>query len=196
VTIAAGGSQVYSVQVLDASNNGIGDVTMSTVFSISPDGSCLDETCTATAAGEHTVTATYGSLTATATLNVNRVSTPFTFQGFFAPIDMSTASVVWNTVKAGQAVPVKWLLTLDGAPVSDPASFAGLVSYPIACPSGAGSIDDAIDEIATGSSGLQYNGDGIWQFNWKTLASYKNCRSVAVKFSDGTTSPAANFKFK
>jgi hypothetical protein len=44
---------------------------------------------------------------------------------------------------------------------------------------------------------LQYNGDGNWQFNWKTLASYKNtCRSVIVKFSDGTTSPAANFSFR
>ena len=145
--------------------------------------------------GPHTVTGTNGALTAPATLNVN--SQTFTFQGFFKPIDMSTASlVVWNTVKAGQAVPVKWLLTLDGAPVSDPASFAGLSSSAIACPS-AGAIDDPIEQLATGTSGLQYNGSGNWQFNWQTLAAYKNsCRAVVVKFSDGTTSQAALFKFR
>ena len=104
---------------------------------------------------------------------------------------------MWNTVKAGQAVTVKWLLTANGAPVSDPASFVGLSSYPVACSSGSGSIDDAIDQPATGNSGLQYNGAGTWQYNWQTSSSYQNsCRAVVVKFSDGTTSPAANFKFK
>jgi LDH2 family malate/lactate/ureidoglycolate dehydrogenase len=122
----------------------------------------------------------------------------YAFQGFFAPVDMSTSNtIVWNTVNAGRAVPVKWLLTANGTPVSDPASFAGLSSYPVACSSGSGSIDDAIDQTATGASGLQDNGGGNWQFNWQTLSSYKNsCRAVVVKFSDGTTSPAANFKFK
>ncbi len=120
------------------------------------------------------------------------------FDGFFQPIDMSTPSlVVWNNVNAGKAVPVKWRLTLDGVPVSDSDSFAGLVSYPVNCTSGAGSIDTAVEELAPGNSGLEYKGDGNWQFNWKTLASYKGtCRVLAVKLAYGTTSAAANFKFK
>jgi hypothetical protein len=70
-------------------------------------------------------------------------------------------------------------------------------SYPVVCSSGAGSIDDAIEEPAVGASGLQYKDGGNWQFNWETLKSYKNsCRAVVVKFSDGTTSPPAMFKFK
>jgi hypothetical protein len=70
-------------------------------------------------------------------------------------------------------------------------------SYPIACSSGSGSVDDAIDQTAAGNSGLQYNGSGNWQFNWQTLPAYKNtCRAVVVKLSDGTASPAALFKFK
>jgi hypothetical protein len=111
---------------------------------------------------------------------------------------MSTSTlIVWNTAKAGQAVPVKWLLTSSGLPVSDPASFAGLVSYPTACSSGTGTLEDAIGQSATGSSGLQDNGSGNWQFNWQTLASYRNtCRAIVVTFSDGSTSPPANFKFK
>jgi serine/threonine protein kinase len=140
---------------------------------------------------------TRGQEAETATLNVNSVSTTFTFQGFFQPVDMSSPNlVVWNTAKAGQGVPVKWLLTVNGTPVSDLTSFVGLSSYPIACLSGAGSTDDAIEQTATGS-GLQDKGSGSWQYNWQTLSSYKNsCRAVVVKFSDGTTSPAANFKFK
>jgi hypothetical protein len=120
------------------------------------------------------------------------------FSGFFQPIDMSTPSlVVWNNVNAGKAVPVKWRLTFNGAPVADPDSFAGVVSYPVSCSTGAGSIDTAVEELAAGESGLSYNGDGNWQFNWKTLASYKGtCRVLAVRFKYGTTSAEANFKFK
>jgi hypothetical protein len=138
-----------------------------------------------------------GPLIDTDTIGITVAATTFTFQGFFKPIDMSTPSlVVWNTVKAGQPVPVKWLLTMNGAPVSDPASFVGLSSYAVECSSGVGSIDDAIDQTATGGSGLQDNGGGNWQINWKTLSSYKNnCRAIVVKFSDGS-SATANFKFK
>ncbi len=196
-TVGAGAAQAYTAAGLDLFDHSTGDVTADTIFSISPDGSCTGATCTASVAGTHTVTGTYASTTATATLEVTG-SSSLTFQGFFQPIDMSTSSlVVWNTVKAGQAVPVKWLLMLNGMPVSAAVSFAGLSSYPVACSSGAGAIDDAIEESAAGSSGLQYNGSGNWQFNWNTLSSYKNtCRAVVVKFTDGTTSPAANFKFR
>ena len=38
---------------------------------------------------------------------------------------------------------------------ANPESFAGLASYPGACPSGAGTLDDAIEQTASGNSGLQ-----------------------------------------
>jgi hypothetical protein len=48
-----------------------------------------------------------------------------------------------------------------------------------------------------GGSGLQYLGNGNWQYNWAVPKNYANtCRVMSVKFSDGSTSPAANFKFK
>lgn len=197
-TIAAGGSQSYAAQALDVFEHAIGDVTAGTTFTIAPNGSCAGATCTASIAGPHTVTADYHGMTATATLDVTSGTSTYEFQGFYRPVDMSTpAQIVWNTVKAGQAVPLKWLLTKDGVPVSNPASFERLLSSPAACSYGAGSIDDAIDQIAVGGSGLQYNGEGNWQFNWKTPASDKGtCRAVAAKFNDGTTSPVAYFKFK
>jgi len=195
-TITAGSSRTYATQALDVFAHGIGDVTAGTTFTISPDGSCTGASCTASIAGPHTVTATYNGKIATATLNVT--PSTYVFEGFSRPIDMSTpALIVWNTVNAGQAVPVKWLLTRNGSAVFDSTSFVGLSSYPVLCSSGSGSIDDAIDQTATGGSGLQYSGGGNWQFNWQTSPSDKGaCRAIAVTFNDGTTSPVAYFKFK
>jgi parallel beta-helix repeat protein len=69
-TIAAGGSQSYTAQGFDASGNSLGDVTSSTTFSVSPDGSCVGSVCTATIAGAHTVTGNDGGKTNTASLTV------------------------------------------------------------------------------------------------------------------------------
>jgi hypothetical protein len=116
---------------------------------------------------------------------------PYQFTGFFQPIDMTAV----NIAKAGQSVPVKWRLTdANGVAISDPASFVGLYSFGNTCESGTPS-----DEVETysGSSGLQYLGDGYWQFNWKTPKTYAGaCRTMYVKFNDGTTSPMLDFKFK
>src|SRR5262249_48637892 len=53
-TIVAGGSQAYTAQALDVFDHNIGDVTTSTTFTISPDGSCTGAACTASAVGMHT----------------------------------------------------------------------------------------------------------------------------------------------
>jgi parallel beta-helix repeat protein len=70
-TITAGGSRTYTAQGFDASNNSLGDVTASTTFTILPDGSCTGATCTATAAGMHTVTGNDAGKTSSASLTVN-----------------------------------------------------------------------------------------------------------------------------
>jgi hypothetical protein len=121
----------------------------------------------------------------------------FAFEGFFSPIDMPTAgSNVRNKANAGQAIPVKWRLTLASVPVTSGASFAGLYSYEVSCTTGAGDVEDAIEEYAPGASGLTYDGDGRFHFNWKTPTTYKGkCRSLYVAFSDGSMSPVAYFKF-
>jgi hypothetical protein len=70
-TVAAGDSQTYTAEGRDAYNNSLGDVTASATFSIAPDGSCTGAACTASAAGAHTVTATSGGKTGTASLTVS-----------------------------------------------------------------------------------------------------------------------------
>ena len=120
------------------------------------------------------------------------VPTPqFAFTGFAAPIDNDTA----NTAKSGRTIPVGWHLELaDGTPVSDPGSFTSLSSQAGsgAC---AGLPSDAIETYA-GGSGLQYLGNGDWQFNWQTPKSYAGqCRTLILTLDDGSTHTAA-FEFR
>ena len=72
--ITAGGSQTYTAQGEDLYNNSLGDVTSSTTFTITPDGSCTGASCTATvpdSGGSHTVTGSDGGKTGTASLTVS-----------------------------------------------------------------------------------------------------------------------------
>ena len=86
--------------------------------------------------------------------------------GFFQPIDNPPAV---NSAKAGQAIPVKWRLTdANGVPIDNPASFVDLQTSRVDCDDFAGDRLFGVEEVASGASGLQYMGDGYWQFNWKT----------------------------
>lgn len=118
----------------------------------------------------------------------------YQFEGFGKPIDNGLI----NTAKAGQSVPAKWRLTdADGVPVSDPASVAGFYSYPVDCEEIAHSPHDAIEEYAPGNSGLQYQGNGHWQYNWKTPKQYWGmCRAMYIEFNSGAISPVELFQFK
>jgi len=89
-TVAAGGSQTYTAQGFDASNNSLGDVTASTAFSIGPNGSCSGNVCTATTAGAHTVTGNDSGKTATASLSVTA-----------GPLDHLALSPASATINAG-----------------------------------------------------------------------------------------------
>jgi Tol biopolymer transport system component len=116
----------------------------------------------------------------------------YTFGGFQSPIDTG----VPNNAVAGQTVPVIWrVTTAAGAPVTDPSSFVKITSKGGACGSAAG---DDIEVYAPGSSGLQYLGDGVWQFNWKTDKAWKGqCRVLTLHLADGVeTTRTASFKFK
>lgn len=118
--------------------------------------------------------------------------TTYRFEAFFSPIDMDAL----NSARAGQGIPAKWRLTdANGVAITDPASFVSLVSSVNAC--AAGLPTDAVEEEAAGSSGLQYLGDGYWQFNWKTPKDYAgSCRGMFVKFDSGQVSPLVKFQFR
>ncbi|HEX8501085.1 MAG TPA: immunoglobulin-like domain-containing protein [Pyrinomonadaceae bacterium] len=126
--------------------------------------------------------------TGTATRTVNVV---YNFAGFFSPVaNLPT----FNSVKAGQSIPVKFSLGgnqgLNIFAAGSPASGA------IAC----GSSGDAnvIDETqAAGGSGLSYDAaSGTYTYVWKTEKSWAGtCRQFVIQLTDGTYH-RANFQFK
>jgi carbohydrate binding protein with CBM4/9 domain len=111
-TISAGGSQAYTAQGFDASNNSLGDVTAFTTFSIAPDGACTGSVCTATTGGQHTVTGNDGGKTSTASLTVSFVKNP----GF------ETDLTGWNTSGSGSGV------TVTRVSANHSGSFAALLT--------------------------------------------------------------------
>jgi hypothetical protein len=132
------------------------------------------------------------SPTATFTITVAAPPSGYTFTGFYAPVD--NAPTV-NSAKAGQGVPVKWRITdSSGNPISDPTSFVSLTSSDANCTSWSTASTDAI-ETYVGTSGLQYLGNGSWQFNWSTQKGYSNsCRVMKLTLKDGSVH-TAEFKF-
>jgi alpha-tubulin suppressor-like RCC1 family protein len=119
----------------------------------------------------------------------------YNFNGFFSPVDNHPTP---NIAKAGQTIPIKWRLTyLDGSPVSTSSSFS-YSAYPAACSGFAPSGNEITDLPTAGSSGLQYLGDGNWQFNWKTDKTYakQQCYLFKLSLNDGSDPKFADFKFK
>ena len=98
-----------------------------------------------------------------------------------------------NSVKAGQAVPVKWRLTdANGVAIDNPASIRVLASPLSTAPTSLATVN-AVPEIAASTGGLQYKGDGNWQFNWKTPKDYANtCRVLVVQFFDPSAAGSSN----
>jgi hypothetical protein len=138
------------------------------------------------------------SMRQAATISVtvlNPVTSYHSFEGFGAPVNND----LLNTIKGGQAVPLKWrLLDPDGQPVTDLAS-VGTSVRTVAC---TGSLaSDTVDEVAAGSSGLQNLGDGYYQFNWKTQKT-TGCRTMQLTlptqyvFAPGEGIPALQFQLR
>ncbi len=107
--------------------------------------------------------------------------------GFFSPVDDG----VTNRVKAGRAIPLKWRLTdADGNPIDDPGSFVGIGLVPGTCDGTAS--NDTITAVST-KSGLEYLGDGDWQYNWKTDKRQTGCVIVSIDLLGAEDAITAHF---
>lgn len=137
-------------------------------------------TCSATdnAGNSNSATASYTVLTVI-----------YNWSGFFQPVDNLPTL---NSVKAGSAIPVKFSLAGN----QGLSIFAA--GYPVSAVTSCGSTPtDSIETTATaGSSSLSYDATtDQYNYVWKTEKAWANtCRTLNVKFIDGTTHQA-NFKF-
>ncbi len=145
------------------------------------------------AVGSYSVVATVndanyqGSATGTLTIGA------WTLKGFYSPVDMSTSTtMVYNTVKNGSTVPLKFEVFKGTTELTDTAVVSALAKQ-ITC--GTGSVDD-IEVLATGSTSLRYDTtSGQFIYNWKTPSIANNCYSVTMTTQDGSKI-TAHFKLK
>jgi hypothetical protein len=139
------------------------------------------------------------TLKATATDNAGNESTkeisytvkPYSFNGFYQPVDMNG---VYNTVKGGSTVPLKFELFKGATELTDTTAIKSLQAAKVTCTSGAG--EDAIETVATGGTSLRYDATaGQFIYNWKTPTGAGTCYKVTVTATDGS-SITAYFKMK
>jgi hypothetical protein len=169
--------------LLDSGSQSVGPIVASDTGSgVDAGGSTLAGSVDTSSVGKKTITFT-------ATDNVGHSASKscdyyvnYGFSGLFAPIDRPNTM---NISKAGQAIPLKWRLTdAQGDPVTNLGSVVVSVSG-ISC--ALGSSTDLVEEVASGSSGLQNLGDGYYQFNWKTPTSYAgSCKSLHLNLGEGS----------
>ncbi len=146
------------------------------------------------AVGNHTLTATATDNAGnSATKTLSYTVKPWTLKGFYSPVDMSTATTrVWNTVKNGSTVPLKFEIFKGTTELTDTAKVQPLSATKINCDTG---TEDAIEVTATGSTSLRYDTTaGQFIYNWKTPTTL-GCYSVKVTTNDGS-SQTAYFKLK
>ncbi len=110
----------------------------------------------------------------------------YSFSGFGAPVD---AAPTLNSAKAGRTIPLKFrVTTATGAPVTNLTSVKVTVASS-SCT--AGTTVDAIEEYASGGSGLQNLGNGSYQFNWATPSGYaQSCKTLNLDLGDGVARQA------
>ncbi len=147
-----------------------------------------------TAVGTHTLTATATDKAGNkSTKTLSYTVKPYTFNGFYQPVDMGG---VYNTVKGGSTVPLKFEL-FKGATELTSTSYINqpLKTQKVDCTTG--TTEDTIELLATGGTSLRYDSTGgQYIYNWKTPTGAGSCYKVTVSATDGSSSITAYFKLK
>jgi len=151
-----------------------------------------------------TPTGTTHTLTATATDNAGRTATAtrtytvkaWALGGFFQPVDMDTGTTkVWNTVKNGSTVPLKFEVFNSAGELTDIAVVDKFTVTPVVCSNG-NFVSDAIEFTTTGSTTLRYDGTaGQFIQNWQTPKKAGACYDVTMQTDDGSKL-VAHFQLK
>ncbi|HYW69578.1 MAG TPA: PxKF domain-containing protein [Pyrinomonadaceae bacterium] len=134
--------------------------------------------------GNYSFTYNYGLFTVT----------PWTILGFYQPVDMNTPSLfIWNAVKGGSTVPLKFnLYAGTPGPLTERKSagdvlFGSVQIANISCSASAG-LETLVDNVTdAGNTSLRYDGtEAQFVQNWKTPKSPNMCYQVRVTSLDGS----------
>jgi hypothetical protein len=135
--------------------------------------------------GQHTYTATAKDKAGnTATANLNYEVLPWTVKGFYQPVDMNG---VWNTVKGGSTVPLKFQVFAGSTELTNTSSVKSFTQKTVACP-GASAATDEIETVTTGGTSLRYDStSGQFIQNWQTSKKAGTCYVTTITSQDGST---------
>jgi hypothetical protein len=147
--------------------------------------------------GTYNVVGTISDLNYQGSANDTLVISAWTLHGFYQPVDMSPsapASIVWNSVKGGSTVPLKFKVFAGSTELKDVSAVKSLSAMFSSC---GGGMDVPIDELsATGGTSLRYDmTGGQFIFNWQTPKGANNCYKVTMTTQDGSAL-SAYFKTK
>ncbi|MGY1639961.1 PxKF domain-containing protein [Geodermatophilus sp. SYSU D00703] len=146
-----------------------------------------------TAVGTHTLTATardQAGRTGTATQQYTVLA--WTVKGFYSPVDLGG---VYNTVKGGSTVPVKFELFAASTELTSVGDVTSVDAVRVNCVNSA-PVDEVETLAATGGTGLRYDStSGQFVYNWKTPTGAGTCYQVTMTARDGSTQTAL-FKLK
>lgn len=119
-------------------------------------------------------------------------SGPSKFVGFYQPVDMGED--VWNTVKGGSTVPLKFEVFAGPTELTDTAVVDSFTVEGVGCPVTGFVADDIV--TTTGDTSLRYDAT-VGQFiqNWQTPKKSGVCYKVTMTTDDGA-SISAKFKLK
>ena len=155
----------------------------------------------ATYPGTYVITPTIGSLAADNYAFTTFVDGTLTIQawalhGFYQPVDMppGPANPVWNSVKNGSTVPLKFELFAGSVELTDVAAVRSFTQTMVACDASAPSDD--IEVTSTGGTSLRYDAvAGQFIQNWQTPRLPGQCFRVTMMTQDHSALTAF-FKLK
>ncbi len=156
-----------------------------------PDGA--KETTVELKAGENTIDVTASSYPGdfgSYVIKVTRKAAPWELRGFSFPVDMGG---VWNSVKGGSTVPLKFEMFDRGVEITDPTMVKSFTATPVQCP-GAGTPTADVEFLTTGGTQLTY-ADGQFLQKWQTPKKAGSCLLITMTAADDSQL-TANFVIK
>ncbi|MFW5473105.1 PxKF domain-containing protein [Knoellia sp. CPCC 206450] len=141
----------------------------------------------ATSVGTHTLTASAKDVAGnTTTAQRDYEVLAWTLKGFYQPVDMGG---VWNTVKNGSTVPLKFEVFAGATELTDTAVVDTFTVTKVSCSTAGGSDD--VELTTSGNTVLRYDASG-GQFiqNWQTPKSAGACYKVTMTTDDGSATSA------
>ncbi len=147
--------------------------------------------------GSQKLTATATDLAGNTTVETRSYTVnAWTLKGFYQPVDMPIPTMVYNTVKNGSTVPLKFEIFAGPTELTDIGAVKSLTYIQTSCQTGA-TTDDIEETLAsTGGTVLRYDTTGgQFIYNWKTSGITGKCYRVTVTTGDDS-SLIAYFKLK